>query len=361
MEELLKDLTSLIGPPGFEEEVVRYIYKKVKPLADEVQVDAIGNVIATKKGKGKGPSLLISAHMDEIGFIVKKIEKNGLIRFEKDGGHDDRILLAQKVRLRTETGYIKGIIGTMSAHFVKFDDASKVRKHSQLYIDVGATSEQEVREMGIMIGTPVGWDTELDIIGQSEGKHRLVGKSFDDRASCAILIHLLGELQSVDLDGDLHLVFSVQEEVGLRGAQVVAYHTKPDLALAIDTTAVSDTLEDVMDQTLFLGKGPGIKVMDFSLIAHPWVRKRLIRVAEQNNIPYQLEIFPGIGTDGGALATSLGGIPTGVISIPTRYAHSPVEVMDPQDFQDCFELAKQFVLSINEKTEVSFVDLSDPR
>jgi putative aminopeptidase FrvX len=359
MKELLKELTSLIGPPGFEEDVIHYIYKKVKPYADEVRMDDLGNVTATKKGKGKAPSLLISAHMDETGFIVKKIEKNGFIRFEKDGGHDDRILLAQKVRLRTENGYMNGIIGTMSAHFVKFDDPSKVRKHSQLYIDVGASTDKEVREMGIEVGTPVGWGSELDIIGAAEGKHMLVGKSFDDRAGCAVLIHLLRELESVDLQGDLHLVFSVQEEVGLRGAQVAAYHTKPNIALAIDTTAVSDTLEDVMDRSLFLGKGPGIKVMDFSLVAHPWVRKRLIKVAQEKNIPYQLEVFPGIGTDGGALATSLGGIPTGVISIPTRYAHSPVEVMDPQDFQLTYELTKQFVLSLDENTVVSFTDIKE--
>jgi putative aminopeptidase FrvX len=359
MKELLRELTSLIGPPGFEEDVVRYIYKKVKPYADEVRVDKIGNVIATKKGNGNGPSLLISAHMDETGFIVKKIEKNGLIRFEKDGGHDDRILLAQKVCLRTDQGYIKGVIGTMSAHFVKFDDPSKVRKHSQMYIDVGASSDSDVREMGIEIGTPVGWGSELDIIGAAEKKHMLVGKSFDDRASCALLLHLLQELHTVNLPGDLHLVFSVQEEVGLRGAQVVAYHTKPDIALAIDTTAVSDTLEEVMDQSLFLGKGPGIKVMDFSLVAHPWVRKRLVKVAADNHIPYQLEVFPGIGTDGGALATSLGGIPTGVISIPTRYAHSPVEVMDPQDYQLSYELTKQFVLSLDENSVVSFTDVKE--
>ncbi|WP_202077432.1 M42 family metallopeptidase [Caldalkalibacillus salinus] len=358
MKTLLQELTQLIGPPGFEEKVVKYIYQKVKPYADEVRVDGIGNVIATKKGRGEGPSLLISAHMDEVGFIVKKIEPNGLLRFEKDGGHDDRILLAQKVRLQTEQGIVQGVIGTISAHFAKFDDPHAVRKHSQLYIDVGASSAAEAREMGIEVGTPVAWATELDYIGQANGKQRLVGKAFDDRASCALLIHLLQELHTVDLKGDLHLVFSVQEEVGLRGAKVVSFDTQPDITLAIDTTPVSDTLENMMDQTLLLGQGPGIKVMDFSLVTHPWVRKRLIKVAETHHIPYQLEVFPGIGTDGGALATSLGGLPTGVISIPSRYAHSPVEVMDYEDFLYSYELTKQFVLSIGDE-QVVFTELSD--
>lgn len=357
MKELLEKLTALIGPPGFEEDVAKYIYKEAKPYADEVHIDPLGNVIAVKKGIEDGPSILLSAHMDEIGFLVKKIEANGLIRFEKNGGHDDRILLAQKVKLRTEHGYVQGIIGTMSAHFVKYDDPQKVRKHSQLYIDVGATSRTEVLDMGIEIGTPIGWASELDIIGRKEGRYRLVGKSFDDRASCVILLQLLKELKDQPPKGDVYFVFSVQEEVGLRGAQVAAYHTKPDLALAVDTTAVSDTLEEVMDGSLALGNGAGIKVMDFSLIAHPWVRKRLVEIAKKQNIPYQLEVFPGIGTDGGALATSLGGIPTGVVSIPTRYAHSPVEVMDPQDFEACYQLVKHFVLSLEPQTKISFVDI----
>lgn len=357
MKKLLQELTSLIGPPGFEEDVVQYTYRKVKALADEVRIDPIGNVIATKKGNGTGPNLLISAHMDETGFLVKKIEKNGFIRFEKIGGHDDRILLAQKVKIRTEQGYVTGMIGTMSGHYVKFDDASKVRKHSQLYIDVGASSEEDVKEMGIKVGSPIGYASELDVIGNPNGQHLLIGKSFDDRASCAILIHLLEQLQGQVLDGDVHCVFSVQEEVGLRGAQVVSYEIKPDIALAVDTTAVSDTLEDVMDQSLALRKGPGIKVMDFSLITHPWVRKQLIKVAEAKQIPYQLEVFPGIGTDGGALATSLGGIPTGVISIPTRYAHSPVEVMDPTDFENSYVLLKEFVLSLTKESQIRFTEV----
>ncbi|GAA0348739.1 M42 family metallopeptidase [Bacillus horti] len=357
MKDLLQQLTSLIGPPGFEEEVARFVYKEAKKYADEVRIDALGNVIALKKGRGSAPSVLLSAHMDETGFVVKKIEPNGLIRFEKNGGHDDRIILAQKVKLRTETGYVKGVIGTISAHFMKYDDPQKVRKHAQLYIDVGASNAEEVHSMGIEVGTPIGWDSELDFIGQADGVSRLVGKSFDDRASCAILLELLKELKEQPSSGDVYAVFSVQEEVGLRGAQVAAYHVQPDVALAVDTTAVSDTFEEMMDGTLALGKGAGIKVLDFSLVAHPWVRKRLVEVAKKKEINYQMEVFPGIGTDGGALATSLGGIPTGVVSIPTRYAHSPVEVMDWKDFEACYQLVEQFVRSLEDGTEIRFVDV----
>ncbi|WP_088035484.1 M42 family metallopeptidase [Evansella clarkii] len=351
MREVLKDLTELSGPCGFEHDVARYIYNKVQELADETKVDGAGNVTAVLKGAHDGPDVIVSAHMDEIGFIVKKIEDNGLIRFEKLGGHDDRILLAQKVQIRTEEGLRYGVIGTISAHMMKFDDPQKVRKHAELYIDAGVDSRQEAEELGIQIGDPVTYAAgELTF-----GKNRIMGKSFDDRAGCAVLLQTLAELDRSEFHGTLYAVFSVQEEVGLRGAKVAGQHLPADLAIAVDTTAVSDTPEAMMDNTLGLGKGPGIKVMDFSLIASVPVRKKLIKTAEKHNLPYQLEVFPGIGTDGGALHQSNSGVPTGVISIPTRYAHSPVEVMDLSDLENSKELLKLFLLELRERSEFKFI------
>ena len=351
MEKLLKDLTSLTGPSGFEMDPVRYILEKIKDKVDEYFVDGLGNLIVSKKGKLEGPSLVVSAHMDEVGFIVKKIEKNGLIRFEKLGGHDDRILLAQQVKIRTNDGVIKGIIGTISAHMVKFDDPQRVRKHGELYIDIGAANSEEVEALGVQIGDPIAWATEFELIG----KHRAVGKGFDDRAGCAVLIKAFEEIDFSRVYGKVYGVFSVQEEVGLRGAKTAAQNIQADLALAIDTTAVSDTFESMMDQTLALGKGPAVKILDASLISSPAVRRKLVEVAKNNNIPYQLEIFPGIGTDAGELHLSNKGIPSGVISIPSRYAHSPVEVIDMIDLEYTKELLKQFILAMRDKKEFSFI------
>lgn len=351
LESVLRDLISLTGPCGFEHDVVRYIKDRVKSWADECYVDGVGNVIVTKKGSLSGPSLLVSTHMDEVGFIVKKVEPNGLIRFEKLGGHDDRILLAQRVKIRTEQGTIPGVIGTISAHMMKYDDAQKVRKHSELYIDVGVDSREEVFELGVRIGDPISWATEYEKFG----KNRIIGKGFDDRAGCAVLLKAMEELDYSQVHGTVYGVFSVQEEVGLRGAKVAGQQIDADVALAIDTTAVSDTPEEMMDDTLAIGAGPGIKVMDFSLIASVAVRKKLVQVAEQNNIPYQLEVFPGIGTDAGALHLSKSGIPTGVISVPSRYAHSPVEVIDLADLENSKELLKHFILNLSDPKEFSFI------
>ncbi|WP_078546391.1 M42 family metallopeptidase [Litchfieldia alkalitelluris] len=353
MFTLLKSLTNLHGPCGYEQPVSHFIKDYIQELVDEVSIDPIGNVIASKKGNKPGPKIIVTAHMDEIGFIVKKIENNGLIRFEKLGGHDDRILLAQKVKLRTRSGELLGVIGTMSAHFVKFDDASKVRKHQQLYIDIGAKSKQNALDLGVQIGDPITWATELELLG-NEQTGRVVGKGLDDRAGCAVVIELLNNFKNSDFAGEVVALFTVQEEVGLRGAQVAARNVLADVAIAIDTTAVSDTPEETMDQSLLLGEGTGIKIIDFSLIAHPTVKNNLVSLAEKKEIRYQYEVFPGIGTDGGAVSLSNKGIPTGVLSIPSRYAHSPVEVIDLEDLAATVDLLTSFVLELNEESDFSF-------
>lgn len=347
MIELLKTLTTLSGPCGYEHSVSYFLNEYLKNKVDEVTIDPIGNVIARKKGDKPGPTILLTAHTDEIGFIVKKIEENGLLRFEKLGGHDDRILLAQPVRVMGANGDIPGLIGTMSAHYVKFDDPSKVRKHSQLYIDIGVSSKEGVLELGIEVGTPITWGTEFQVIGLGS-KPRIRSKALDDRAGCAVLVQVLEEIQELSFAGEIVFLFAVQEEVGLRGAKTAAEHIYADAAIAIDTTAVSDTPEETMDHTLALGQGTGIKVLDFSLIVHKTMKEILIRLAKENHIPYQLEVFPGIGTDGGAVNYANKGIPTGVLSIPSRYAHSPVEVIDMGDIEATKELVKSFIINLHE-------------
>ncbi|WP_280770837.1 M42 family metallopeptidase [Salipaludibacillus daqingensis] len=355
MKNLVETLTALHGPCGYEQPVIRWIRDNVKSLVDEIKIDSLGNVIAIKKGRQPGPSMVMTAHMDEVGFIVKKIESNGLIRFEKLGGHDDRILLTQKVQIRTKKGLLTGVIGSIPAHYAKFDDANKVRNHRQMYIDIGIKSKQEAIDMGVELGSPITWAPNMDFLG-NETTGRFVGKGFDDRAGCAVLIKTLQELENTSFSGTLTAIFTVQEEVGLRGAQVAAKQTEADVAVAIDATAVSDTPEEMMDNTLSIGGGTGIKVLDFSLISHPAVKDHLIALAVKNKITYQMEIFPGIGTDGGAMSLANRGIPTGVLSIPSRYAHSPLEIIDMNDLIATKNLLKAFILSLKEDTTFSFLE-----
>lgn len=352
MQQFLKELTSISGPCGHEHDVAKFIVNSVKDWADHWTVDGLGNVIVTVEGKKPGLKVAVSAHMDELGFIVKKIEDNGLIKFEKLGGHDDRLLLARKVLIKTQENGLKyGVIGTISAHMVKFDDPTLVRNHRQLYIDAGVDSAKEVRALGIEVGDYITYETEM----QPFGNQRLIGKSFDDRAGCAVLYQALKDINRDKLEGTVYGIFSVQEEVGLRGAKTAAYQLNPDVSLAVDTTAVSDTPEEMMDNSLALGKGPGIKVMDFSLIASVHVRRKLEEVAKQLGIPYQLEVFPGIGTDAGEMHLSKEGVPSGVLSIPSRYAHSAVEVIDLEDLKHTKCLLQGFLESSKTKDDFNFL------
>lgn len=353
MEKLLKTLTELHGPSGYEQEVSYYIQEKMRSVLDEVRVDGIGNVTARMKGSKPGPTVLVTAHMDEVGFIVKKVEPNGLLRFEKLGGHDDRILLAQKVRVKGRYGLKRGVIGTIPAHYQKFDDAGRVRKHHELYIDVGARSKEEVAKLGIDVGSTVTWASELEYLGDEE-TGRFVGKSLDDRAGCAVLMKLVEELEDRDFAGEVVALFTVQEEVGLRGAQVGLAPIDCDVAIALDATVTSDTPEALLDDTLQLGSGAGVKILDMSLIAHPTVKDHFIQLAEKESIPYQPELFTGIGTDGGAVALANKGVPTGVLSIPSRYSHAPVEVIDMEDLQAVQKLLVAFVKGNAEESAFTF-------
>ncbi|WP_156291307.1 M42 family metallopeptidase [Oceanobacillus salinisoli] len=354
LNNLVKQLSELHGPSGYEQNVTYFIRDYVKEKADTVKVDSMGNVIARKKGTKPGPVTLLTAHMDEVGFIVKKIENNGLLRFEKLGGHDDRNLLAQPVKVLGSKQDLDGIIGTISTHFLKFDDPKKVRPHSNLYIDIGASSKQDAIEMGVEVGTPVTWATETKVIGK-EDKQMIVGKALDDRAGCAVLLSVLNNLKDKEFAGELVFLFTVQEEVGLRGAQAAMNALENvDIAIAVDTTAVSDTPEETMDQSLFLGAGTGIKVMDFSLIVQKTIKDALKKVAEKANIPYQLEVFPGIATDGGAVALANTGLPTGVLSIPSRYTHSPVEMISITDLVATRDLMQAFIFSLDEQSSFLF-------
>ena len=332
--------------------MIRYLKERLVPIADECRVDGIGNLIVTKHGGCEGPTLVLSAHTDEVGFIVRKIEANGLIRFEKLGGHDDRILLSEQVIINTVKGPLPAVIGTISAHMMKFDTPGLVRKHTELYMDAGAADREEAERLGIQVGDPVTWATPYT----RAGEHRVFGHGFDDRCGCALLVSALEQTDFSGVHGTVHFVFSVQEEVGLRGARAAAHQLDADVAIAVDTTAVSDTPEAMMDGTLGLGRGAGIKVMDASMTASPVVWKKLRRLAEAGGIPFQLEIFPGIGTDAGELHMSHGGVPASVISVPSRYAHSSVEMIDLNDFAACLDLLKAFILDMRSQQDYAFLN-----
>ncbi len=352
MRRILEELLAQSGACGFEHDIARYLHGRLKERADEIWVDGIGDVIAVKRGAQPGPTLMLSAHADEVGFIVKKIEPNGLLRFEKIGGHDDRTILNEAVLVRTQDGEKRyGVIGCISCHMLRFDDPKKVRGYAEMYIDVGAKDAQGVRRLGISVGDPVTWATPYREFGEG----RAVGHGFDDRAGCAVLVKTLEETDFSKVRGTVYFVFSVQEELGLRGARVASQQIAADVAIAVDTTAVSDTFEGMMDGTLALGAGVGIKVMDHSSVSSVPVRRKLEALAREAGIPYQMEVFLGIGTDAGEMYKEKAGVPVCTLSIPSRYAHCPHEVIDLGDLAATQKLLERFILTMEDKAEFAFI------
>jgi endoglucanase len=331
--ETLEKLSNACGVTGREEEVRNLMMKFLKPYVDEVKEDKLGNVIGIKEGKKKAPKVMLAAHMDEIGLLVKMISKEGFLQFTKIGGIDDRILLAQKVIVYTEKGPLHGIIGSKPPHIQKEEERKKVITYDELFIDVGAESLEQAKKMGVKIGDPVGFDIKFAKIG----KDIVIGKALDDRVGCAVMIEVMKQLKKTDCT--VYVVGTVQEEVGLRGATTAAFGICPDVGIALDVTVAGDVpgVKEV-DAPIKMKKGPSIEIADAGLISHPKVLRLLVDAAEENKIPYQLEAgLPG-STDAARISLSREGVPSGVISVPTRYIHSPTSMLNLDDVENAVKL-----------------------
>ncbi len=341
--DTLEKLSNACGVAGREDEVRDLMKRFLKPHVDEVREDKLGNVIGTKTGKRKAPKVMLAAHMDEIGLIVKTISKEGFLRFAKIGGIDDRILLAQKVMVYAEKGPLHGIIGSKPPHIQREEERKKIVTHDQLFIDIGAENQEEARKMGVRIGDPV----EFDIKFARVRRDVVIGKAFDDRVGCAVMVEAVKRLKKTSCA--TYAVGTVQEEVGLRGAATAAFGIEPDVGLALDVTVAGDVpgVKEV-EAPIKMKEGPSITVADRGLIAHPKVLRLLTDAAEENNIRYQLETgLPGT-TDAARISLTREGVPSGTISIPARYIHSPSSMLSLKDAEDAVKLTVAAVQKIPE-------------
>lgn len=341
LAEMLEKLSNACGVAGKEDEVRGLMQKFLKPYADEVKQDKLGNIIAVKEGKKNAPRVMFAAHMDEIGLLVKTISKEGFLQFMKIGGIDDRVLLAQKVLVNTDKGLLHGIIGSKPPHIQKEDERKRVITYDELFIDIGAESLEEAKKMGVQIGDPV----EFDVKFAKVGKNMVIGKALDDRVGCVTMIEAMRRLEKSDCT--VYAVGTVQEEVGCRGAMTSAFGIYPDVGIALDVTVAGDTpgVREV-DAPIKVGKGPSICIADGGLITHPKVLRLLIDSAEQNKIPYQLETGLGGTTDASRIALAREGVASGVVSIATRYIHSPTSMLSLTDTEEAVKLAAAAVTNI---------------
>ena len=333
MDSLLKKLSDAPGVSGFEEEIREIIIDELKDHVDEVEVDQMGNVITTRKGKPNGKKIMLAAHMDEIGLMIRYIDKDGFIKFSKIGGINDQMLLNQEVTIHTDDGEVTGVIGSKPPHRMKESERKKILDYENMFIDIGAKTKEEAEER-VKLGDPITIKQEFTKLGNF-----YKGKALDNRIGCAIMIEVM---KRAETDATLYGVGTVQEEVGLKGAKTSAFKLNPDMALALDVTIAGDhpgIKEE--DAPAKMGKGPAVILVDASgrgLITHPMVKKLIITAGNEDVIPYQLEVSEGGTTDATAIHLTREGIPTGVISPPTRYIHTPVSVVDMEDVENAVNL-----------------------
>lgn len=345
----LKELSEVIGVSSREERVVEVIKKKVEAFADEMRTDNLGNLIVTLKGTKKdGPVLMLDAHTDEIGLMVRHITPDGFIYFAKVGGFVDLIFPSQTVIFVPDNKELKpvyGVIGIKPPHLMSPEARKSVPVAENLAIDIGAYSEKEVRSLGIDVGTTgtlVGEFREL-------AGDRVLGKAFDDRTGCVVLIETLRRLHKHRPEGTIVFSFSSAEEVGGRGATTAAYSIEPDIALALENTTAADTPGvPGQDCPCKLDGGPAITVADRSLIVNSKLLEKLKVLANKNNIPWQYKKPIYGGTDAGRIHIVRAGIPAGVVSVPCRYIHSPISLLSLKDITRTCDLVELFAKHFHE-------------
>jgi putative aminopeptidase FrvX len=349
-EKFLKTLTETDGVPGYEEEIRALLRGFMEPLG-EISQDKLGSLICRQPGDG--PKVMLAGHMDEIGFMITHITKDGFLRFVQLGGWWDQVLLGHRVVIKTRKGEVTGVIGAKPPHIVDPEERKKVVKKDQMYIDIGATSKEEVEEAGIRSGDPAV--PQADFAVMANGKS-LLSKAFDNRVGCAIAIDALRHFQNSDHPNDLYGVATVMEEVGLRGARTSAHAIDPDVAIILEVDIAGDVPGIRPEQSkATLGKGPTIILFDRGMIPNLKLRDLFIDTAAELEIPLQLSGYTvGGSTDGAAIHLHGTGVPTVVIGVASRHIHSHGSIIHRDDYENAVKLVTAVVARLDADTVEGF-------
>ncbi len=338
---LLSKICEIPGAPGFEQRIREFVLQEVSPLVDEISVDTMGSIIALKKGR-EAKKIMVAAHLDEISFIVTHIDDDGFLRIHTLGGFDPKTLTAQRVIVHGKKDLV-GVMGSKPIHIMKQEERNKAPQIQDYFVDLGM-SKAQVEEL-VSIGDPITRERELIEIGDCVN-----GKSIDNRVSVYMLIEALKELKDQALPYDFYAVFTVQEEVGIRGAITATHRIDPDFGIALDTTIAFDVPGALPHEMITkLGNGAAIKIMDSGVISDYRMVNYLKELAIKNNIKWQPEILTGGATDAyGMQRSGKNGAITGAISIPTRHIHSVIEMVHKDDLKNCIELLKYSVMNLDQ-------------
>jgi len=353
--EFLKNMTESFGPSGFERETSGIIKKYMQPYSDEVITDKLGSIVFVAKGKAEKPHVLLAGHVDEVGFVISGIdETTGFLTFNPVGGWWDQVLLSQKVVVRTVKGDVYGVIASKPPHLLTDEERTKVFTQDKMLIDIGATSKKEAEEAGIRIGDPVVPFSPFSLI--RDGKVA-AGKAFDDRLGAFVIMEAIRHIKEDDIahPNTVYGAATVQEEVGLRGAQTVAHLVDPDVGIVLEV----DTAGDVPGVKPYeapskLGKGPSLLTFDRSMIPNQPFKDFVWKTAQDAKIPLQLSQVARGGTDAGRIHLDRAGCPSVVISVPTRHIHSHVGLFNLEDAENAVKLVLELVKKLDRKTVEGF-------
>ncbi|NIK13465.1 endoglucanase [Alkalibacillus almallahensis] len=342
-KEMFKTLTELPGAPGHEHQVRQFMRQELHKYSDEVVQDRLGGVFGVRHGEG--PKVMVAGHMDEVGFMVTQVTKNGMLRFQTLGGWWSQVMLAQRVQVMTDHGPVTGVIGSTPPHNLTPEQRKKPMEVKDMLIDIGADDEEDVERIGVKPGQPI---VPVCPFTEMANEKKVMAKAWDNRYGCGLSIELLKELQGENLNHTLYSGATVQEEVGLRGAQVAANMIDPDLFFALDASPAND-MEGDDKEFGQLGKGALLRIFDRTMITHRGMREFILDTAESNDIPYQYFISQG-GTDAGRVHTSNDGVPSAVVGICSRYIHTSSSMIHIDDYAAAKELLTNLVKSIDQST-----------
>lgn len=342
--ELLERLTQIDGVPGFEDEVRRFIRDQLQGVA-EFEQDNLGSLICKKAGKSESPRIMVPAHMDEIGFMVKDVTEDGYIRFAPLGGWLDQVILGHVVTVHTRKGALDGVIGCTPPHVMPREERDKVIKRKKMFIDVGARDKKHAQKtLGVRIGDPIVPRESFRRIG--DGKH-LLAKAWDDRVGCALMMDLLKALQRAAHPNTVYGVGTTQEEVGTRGAETAAHVVNPDFCIVLDVGLATDVPGIEGEVKVELGKGPILYVLDAGTIAHRRFNDFVLDIAEEKGIPHQLSVIEGGATDARAISLHARGVPSVFVGIPARYIHSHAGLIHTDDYDATLKLVVGVVKALS--------------
>jgi putative aminopeptidase FrvX len=347
-EQLLKELTEATGVPGFEEEVRAVMRRHLEGVA-EITQDQLGSFVAELAGPAGGPKVMLAGHMDEVGFMVRHITDEGFLRFLPLGGWWDQVILGQRMEVITRQGRVIGVTGAKPPHLMDQDERSKMVPKKDMYLDVGASSKDEVAAMGIRLGDPIVPVSSFTVMAKPQS---YLGKAFDNRVGCALAIEALREMaKKKKRVNTLYGVGTVQEEVGTRGAKTSAHLINPDVGIVLEVDIAGDIPGIKPEEcAVKLGQGPSLLLYDARMIPNLRLRDLVIQTAEAEGIPLQFGVMPGGATDGAMIHMHSAGVPCVVIGVPARHVHSHISIINREDYDNALKLLLALLRKLDRET-----------